>query len=467
MSGPIISAGWVGRVIDGRFALHEWLGGSEASGVFRTDLPQPVVKKAAIKLIPAEGAVADAYVAGWAKATNLSHPHLIRVFRSGRFQFGSIGLAYVVTECADEVLSQILPARALTTDETREMLEPVIDALGYLHEKGFVHGHLKPANILVVEDQLKISIDGIGAAGLRNPFDPSSAYDAPEVGSGALSAAADVWSLGMTLVETLTQRTPRWNRGSRQEPALPEGMPRAFAEIARDCLRLDPDARCSLKEIKDRLEPNKPIEFPAAKREKAPAAVAVNAPVESAVEPNEESGSAQKKMPFVPLVLGLIAVVAIIAVLMLRGHGKKDVGAGVGSESAPTASSAGTPAQAVRASTPSSSSPVSGPVTKRATAKGEVLERKMPEVTPQARRTIHGTVTVAVLVTVDTDGRVSKASFKSEGPSKYFAKAALEAARGWTFKPAEKNGAAVASTWVVRFKFRQRGDDATAVEETR
>ena len=79
----------------------------------------------------------------------------------------SIGLVYVVTECADEVLAQILAGRALTTEETREMLGPVIDGLGYLHEKGFVHGHLKPSNILVVDDQLE---DFRGRPGCRRDY---------------------------------------------------------------------------------------------------------------------------------------------------------------------------------------------------------------------------------------------------------------------------------------------------------
>lgn len=466
MSGPIISAGWEGRVIDGRFALHEWLGGSETSGVFRTDLPQPVAKKAAIKLIPAEGAEADANVSGWAKAATLSNPHLIRVFRSGRFQFGSIGLVYVVMECADEVLAQILPMRALTTDETREMMGPVVDALGYLHEKGFVHGHLKPANILVVNDQVKISGDNVTAGGMRNRFEPTSPYDAPEVGTGVLTPASDVWSLGMTLVETLTQRTLTWDRTSSRDLAPPEEIPRAFAEIVRDCLRRNPDERCSLEEIKARLEPNKPIVFPA-KVEMASTAAA-EAPVEKAAM--DDSELPQPKTRILVLVLGLIAVVAIALVLMLRSSSKPSAPQSEPAQTASGSASGPVPeatekAPAVNATAAPPSDAPAKPARGSSSAKGEPIEQKMPTITPGARRTIHGTVTVAVRAAVDASGKVSDVSFKSEGPSKYFAKAALEAARGWTFKPAEKNGSPVKSEWIMRFKFRQRGDEATAAEE--
>ena len=467
MSGPIISAGWEGRVIDGRFALHEWLGGSAASGVFRTDLPQPVAKKAAIKLIPTEGAEADAYLSGWAKAATLSNPHLMRVFRSGRYQFGSIGLAYVVMECADEVLSQILPMRPLTSDEAREMLGPVVEALGYLHEKGFVHGHLRPSNILVVTDRVKISGDNITAGGMRNRFEPPSPYDAPEVGTGVLTPASDVWSLGITLVETLTQRTLAWDRTSSRDLPPPEEMPRAFSEIVRECLRRNPDERCSLEEIKARLEPNKPIVFPAAKVEK-PSPETEAAPEEETT--TDESGLPKPKMRILPLVLGLIAVVVVALVLMLRSSwkpsepqgepGQTAAAQGSGPGTGPTSNAAD------QASTASPGNPATVPARGNSQVKGEAIERKMPVIMAQARKTIHGTVTVAVRAAVDAKGTVSDVSFKSEGPSKYFAKAALQAARGWTFKPAEKDGEPVKSEWVLRFKIRQRGDEATAVEET-
>jgi len=469
MSGPIISEGWVGRIIDGRFALHEWLGGSGSSGVFRTDLPQPVTKRTAIKLIPVEGAQADAYVAGWAKAEMLLHPHLIRVFRAGHFQFGSIGLVYVVMECADEVLAQILLSRPLTTDETREMLAPLIDALGYLHGKGFVHGHLKPSNVLVVDDEVKISSDGVGAGGRRNRFDALSVYEAPEAESGVLSSASDVWSLGMTLVEALTQRTPQWERESGRAPVLPEGMPPVFAEIARDCLRLDPDERCSLAEIKARLEPNKPIAFPTAAKKEIGSDDAV-----AAEERESEQNSGQRKIPAAPVALGLMAVVVIAAILMMRSCAKQEATQSAGSESVPAQSTA-PPATSGDVQGPAQAAPVAGAsggalsasTAKRSSEKGGVLNQKMPEVAPQARRTIHGTVAVAVRVDVDANGKVSDASFKTEGPSKYFARVALEAARGWMFKPAEKSGETVPSTWVIHFKFRERGDEATAVEERR
>ena len=53
----------------------------------------------------------------------------------------------------------------------------------------------------------------------------------------------------------------------------------------------------------------------------------------------------------------------------------------------------------------------------------------MPDVSTKALASIHGKFVVRVRVTVDAAGNVSDAAFDSEGPSQYFAKAALEAAR--------------------------------------
>ena len=78
--------------------------------------------------------------------------------------------------------------------------------------------------------------------------------------------------------------------------------------------------------------------------------------------------------------------------------------------------------------------------------------------------TIHGHFKVTIRVEVDADGNVSGATIDSQGPSHYFAEFALKAAREWKFKPAEKDGRAVASTWVLQFQFSQSGIEVTPVE---
>jgi TonB family protein len=90
----------------------------------------------------------------------------------------------------------------------------------------------------------------------------------------------------------------------------------------------------------------------------------------------------------------------------------------------------------------------------------------MPDLLPGAVASIHGQVNVKVRVAVDATGAVSNASLDSPGPSKYFANAALEAARRWRFKAAQARGQAVASVWMLQFQFKQSGTDVMPVEVT-
>ena len=88
----------------------------------------------------------------------------------------------------------------------------------------------------------------------------------------------------------------------------------------------------------------------------------------------------------------------------------------------------------------------------------------MPNVSDSANRTIHGKVDVVVRVDVSASGTVENANLDSRGHSRYFNEKALEAARKWRFKPAQRDGQAVPSVWTVRFRFVRSGPEVHAVE---
>jgi protein TonB len=102
-----------------------------------------------------------------------------------------------------------------------------------------------------------------------------------------------------------------------------------------------------------------------------------------------------------------------------------------------------------------------------AAAKAAVAERVLPDVLPAARESIRGQVNVKVRVTVDPDGQVSNAALASPGPSKYFARVALEAAQRWRFQPAQVDGRPVSSAWLLQFQFTQAGTEVTPVQAER
>src|SRR6266404_563860 len=210
---------WEGQVVDARFLLRQYLGGSEHSAVFLTERGTPP-QKAAIKFIQVDEPDAELQLFRWKHATKLSNSHLLRTFESGRCHLSNFELLYVVMEYAEENLSQFLPQRPLTPAEARDVLAPTLEALAYLHGEALVHGHIRPSNILAIDDQLKLSSDGLSsvadhaeqshlsavetqqtvpATSLRHP----SPYDPPEIAKGIVSPAGDIWSLGVPLVEAL------------------------------------------------------------------------------------------------------------------------------------------------------------------------------------------------------------------------------------------------------------------------
>src|SRR6266496_2484560 len=169
-----------GKIVAGKFRLIQQLGASDHSVVFLTERTEEP-RKAVIKLLPAVDA--ENQILHWKLDTKLPHPNLLRILESGKYELNGHELVYVVMEYAEEDLSQVLPQRPLTPEEARTMLLPTLDALSYLHGKGFVHGSLKPSNILAVTDQVKLASDSITAIseGIAvNGSKATTAYDRPE-----------------------------------------------------------------------------------------------------------------------------------------------------------------------------------------------------------------------------------------------------------------------------------------------
>ena len=434
MNTAIIRSDWAGRIIDGRFVLLQWLGGSAGGGVFLTELQQgDRSQKAAIKLIPADARDAEAQLSCWAMTTDLSHPHLMRLFYYGRCEIDGVPLLYAVTEYSEEILSQILKDRPLTPTETREMLGMVLDVLSYLHGKGIVHGDLKPSNILVVDDQLKLSSDSLYVACKPGKHSSSmGVYDAPETDTGNIFPAADIWSLGITLVETLTGHPPVWDRSTHREPIVPESIPQPFAGIVRKCLRFDPKRRCTLSDVKAHIETTRSLQHPASKTTGRTVTV---------------------KLRMTALIAAVFVLLAVVAVLQLRSHRTEP--------SSPTEKQL--PALAVSTLPPQAPAPQIQS-SKGAAVKSVVAEQVLPDVLPSARQSISGRIKVKIRVTVDVGGHVSNATLDSPGPSKYFAKVALQAAQKWRFKPAQVNGQSVTSIWILQFQFTQAATEVNPIE---
>lgn len=416
---------WEGQVVEGKFRLLQWLGGSAGSDVFLTELPGPESQKAAIKLISADATTAVSALSRWEAVARLSHAHLLRLFDMGRCEINSVPLVYLVMEYAEEDLSQVLPSRPLTPMETGEMLAALVEVLSFIHGQGLVHGHIKPSNIMAVGERLKISNDSLQASGQHgDPLAGAGLYDAPEIASGVIAPAADVWSLGMTLVAALNQHLPAWDSSEPKDPPVPNSVPEPFRKIARECLRVDPERRWTLQQVRDQL--------PATSHPQAP-------------------GPRVKQRTWM-LIAAPIILIALLTGLWLAAHRRP----------VPVPHEAVKEEQPVPNSLPLPLSPAAS--TPTGVVKGDVIHRVLPSVPAGPRRTIQGKVKVSVGVAVDSSGGVSDASLENAGPSKYFANLALTAARRWKFKPAEVDGKPVSSRWTLRFRFGRTTTEAVPAE---
>jgi TonB family protein len=437
------SAHWEGRTVGGVYSLDQLVGAGENSAVFLTSHDG---RPAALKLLHVELQKADAQIAQWRATSKLSHPNLIRIYNTGRCELDGLPLLYIVMEYADEALSQVLPQRALTPAEARDMLQPTLNALEYIHRQGFVHGHVKPANIMAINDNLKISSDGIfrGPNGGTTP----GPYDPPERANGVVSAAGDVWSLGMTLAEVLTQRLPASGTGMKPPADLPE----PFRTIVRHCLERNAKDRSTIREISKYLA--------------NPEGVAAPPP------------RGKRRIAPVGVVLLVALVVIIVVGVILR---RPDTGVPV---AAPATSSSPAPTKVQPPAVVPPSQPQPEPQKPEKAVKdqkpapppepaaepenpaaaGEPLTedpgipgQPMPTVTAQARRSIRGRVKVGVRVEVAPSGAVTDAKLDGPSSSKYFSDLVLKTVRQWKFEPMAINGSDAGQRWRVRFEFQKTG----------
>lgn len=435
---------WEGRVVEGRFPLRRYLGGSESSAVFLTGRESG--QNAAIKFIAVDPATADQQLASWKQALKLSHPNLIRLYEAGQCRIDEREFLFVVMEYAEEDLSQILPQRALSPSEAQEMLRPVVGALGYLHGQGWVHGHLKPSNILASGEQVKVSSESIRKVGERTPdVSVPTVYDPPEQAKGRNSAAGDVWSLGVTLTQALTQQLPKPN--GKGELRLPEGLSSPFLDIARNCLWRDPQQRWAMSEIAARLVPGASVKKDVAAR---PAEVSAPVVAQKAAVPQKPETRMRVAEEAIERprwwIWALVAAAMIVGLIYLVRRSPSP-----SPEPTTTTSSAPEPA-ATPTPVPQAEAPPA-PKARSVTSSDQIVERVVPNIPKSARDTVTGKVKVRVRVNVDSSGKVTGTRFEEHGPSQYFARQATQAAERWKFAPSQVQQ----RQWDLRFEFGRAG----------
>jgi TonB family protein len=376
-------------------------------------------------------------------------------------------------EYAEQTLSQILPQRALTPGEVREMLLPTLSALAFLHRKRLVHGQLKPSNILAVNDQLKLASDTVRPAGesTANIAKPS-VYDPPEAKDHGFSTAGDIWSLGITMVEALTQHLPSWPDGKFETVSFPAVLPPTFAAIVRQCLSRDPASRPTVDDVETRIKPEPQLPVVSVPQPPLSAPRPLVSKPKPLVREVPDRAAPPKKPPKQRWSLPAIAVLSIVVVVVWGGLRVLNSRASL-QRAAPPRTASQNPETSLTAP-PGISAPSSGaksadsisapshfvsrqseqPAQPLPNRLPSVLHEEIPDVPRRNRDTIRGRIKVSVRVTVDSSGNVVDESLVKPGPSKYFARLATEAARKWKFVPAGNHDS---RKWLLQFEFTRGG----------
>ncbi|WP_370542216.1 serine/threonine-protein kinase [Amycolatopsis sp. FDAARGOS 1241] len=195
---------------------------------------------------------------------SVDHPGVVALLDSGT----EAGRMYLVMEfVAGENLAERLRRGPLTPEQVTRMGSRLADALAHLHAQGVTHRDLKPGNILLAEHGPLIADFGIADAldltrvTATGTVVGTAAYMAPEqVVGDPVEPAADVYSLGLVLLECLTGEleypgtmaeaaVARLNR----RPRIPAGLPAELSSLLDHMTAREPAARPTAAAIHAKL----------------------------------------------------------------------------------------------------------------------------------------------------------------------------------------------------------------------
>jgi serine/threonine protein kinase len=190
-----------------------------------------------------------------------SHPHIVNLIHS----FETDSHIYLVLEfCSRGDLYEAIRTGCgpLETEHVREFMLQLVDAVAYIHAKGMYHRDIKPENIFLTQSgALKLGDFGLATKETWSYESTvgSDRYMSPEqydsAGAGYSPAQADVWAIGICLLNILfsrnpfttpTESDPLFLDFSRDKQSLFDVFPTMSQdtyEVISNCMSLDPKKR--------------------------------------------------------------------------------------------------------------------------------------------------------------------------------------------------------------------------------
>ena len=206
----------INTLFDGRYRILRKLGSGGMANVYLAE-DEDLGRRVAIKILNDRYASDDTFNERFRReaksAAALSHPNIVSIYDRGDAE----GRPYIAMEVIEgrSLKELILASGSLPIAQAVEYAKQILNALRFAHRNGIIHRDIKPHNILLgAEDRLKVTDFGIARAGASQMTEVGSImgtaqYLSPEQARGApVTAASDLYSVGVVLYEMLTGKTP-------------------------------------------------------------------------------------------------------------------------------------------------------------------------------------------------------------------------------------------------------------------
>jgi len=270
---PLAAAGGDGWLLAGRYRMLERVGAGGMAEVFRAH-DELLDRDVAVKVFRTELQDPDSALNAETRRelelqamARLNHPNLVTLF-DGSVRGG--GPPYLVLEYVPGPnLAARLREGPLPEPAVRTLGEQVAEGLAYVHAQGLVHRDVKPANILLSAADGRARLSDFGVVRMVGRPQVTSAeltigtayYLAPEQARGsAVGPEADVYALGLVLLEALTGR--RCFDGPLAEalalrltadPEIPADLPAPWPGLLTAMTARDPSGRPSAAAVAGEL----------------------------------------------------------------------------------------------------------------------------------------------------------------------------------------------------------------------
>ncbi|XP_061337199.1 mitogen-activated protein kinase kinase kinase 1-like [Gastrolobium bilobum] len=175
-------------------------------------------------------------------------------------------------------LASLYQKYSLRDSQVSAYTRQILSGLKYLHDRNVVHRDIKCANILVDADGfVKLADFGLAKATKLNDVKSSKGspyWMAPEVvnlRNRGYGLAADIWSLGCTVLEMLTRQPPYshlegmqalFRIGRGQPPPIPESLSEDAGDFILKCLQVNPNKRPTAAQLLDHPFVKRPLLSP-------------------------------------------------------------------------------------------------------------------------------------------------------------------------------------------------------------